>query len=79
MRGAQPTSSALGLHLASPKKTHSFIHIPGFDAKKNRLLNQMAVLMKTSIIDDFLLWQRLVWTLPTSPSTQIMANCILHA
>jgi hypothetical protein len=49
--GALPTSSGLGLHFISPKKsqdpkkTQAFIHIPGVDAKHKRLLDQMATLM----------------------------------
>lgn len=50
-RGAQPTSSGLGLHFVSPKKsrdvkkTQAFVNIPGVNAKHKRLLDQMATLM----------------------------------
>ncbi|KAG0694729.1 hypothetical protein DFH29DRAFT_1006072 [Suillus ampliporus] len=56
-RGTQPTSLGLGLHFVSPKKsrdlkkTQSFIHIPGVDAKHKRLLDQMAALMNPPVPD----------------------------
>lgn len=56
MRGAQPTSSGLGLHFTSPKKcrdpkkTQTFVSIPGVDVKHKRLLDQMTALMSPPVL-----------------------------
>jgi hypothetical protein len=55
-RGAQPTSSGLGLQFTSPKKsrdakkTQTFVSIPGIDVKHKRLLDQMTALMSRPVL-----------------------------